>query len=297
MRPIPAALALHLEEGATTLCRCWRLARRDGQVLGFTDHDRDLVVAGDVYRAGSGLEAHETTAELGFAIGGGEVAGALTSDAITEADIAAGVYDDASVERLLVNWADPSQYLVGEVASLGEIRREDGAFVAELRGPMHRLDEERGLRFRATCSADLGDVRCGVALDAPAFRTSAAVAATDGGLSLTTAGLGAYAAGWFTAGRLVWLTGANAGLSVEVKAHASGGTLATLDLWQRTARPISPGDTFRVTAGCDKRFATCRDRFSNALRFRGFPHMPGNDFVIAPVTPGDPGLDGGSLFR
>lgn len=297
MRQIPAALALHLDEGATTLCRCWRLTRRDGRVLGFTDHDRDLVVEGDVFKAASGLEAHETTAELGFAVGGGEVAGALTSEAISEEDIAAGLYDDATVEALLVNWADPSQHVLRETSSIGEIRREDGAFVAELRGPMHRLDEERGLRFRATCSADLGDGRCGIDLDDAAFRASAAVEATDGALGLTTSGLGGYASGWFTAGRLVWLTGANAGLGVEVKAHAAGASLATLDLWQRAARPIAPGDTFQVSAGCDKRFATCRDRFANSVRFRGFPHMPGNDFVLTVAAAGDAGFDGGSLFR
>lgn len=297
MRQIPAALALHLEEGTTTLCRCWRLTRRDGTVFGFTDHDRDLVVDGHVFRAGSGLEAHEATTELGFAVGGGEVAGALTSEAITEADIAAGLYDDAQVEALLVNWADASQWVLRESASVGEIRRQDEAFVAELRGPMHRLDEDRGLRYRATCAADLGDVRCGVDLDDPAYRGDAEVSATDGRGSFSSPGLGAYAAGWFTAGRLVWLTGANANIAAEVKAHARLDTLATIDLWQVAPRPIAIGDTFRVTAGCDKRFATCRDRFANGIRFRGFPHMPGNDFVLAVAAAGDPVLDGGSLFR
>lgn len=297
MRQIPAALALHLDEGVTTLCRCWRLTRRDGEVLGFTDHDRDLDIAGDVFRAASGFEAHETSAELGFSVGGGEVSGALSSDAITEEDIAAGLYDDATVELLLVNWADTSQHLLRESASIGEIRRQDGSFVAELRGPMHRLDEERGLRYRATCSADLGDARCGVDLDDEAFRAEASVSGTDGGVGLTTSGLGAYESGWFTAGRLLWLGGANAGLAVEVKEHARSTSLATLDLWQRMPRPIAIGDTFRVTAGCDKRLATCRDRFANTARFRGFPHMPGNDFVVAVVAPGDATMDGGSLFR
>ncbi len=31
---------------------------------------------------------------------------------------------------------------------------------------------------------------------------------------------------------------------------------------------------------CDKSFATCRDVFANAENFRGFPHMPGPDFVL-----------------
>jgi uncharacterized phage protein (TIGR02218 family) len=297
MRQIPEALAAHLAEGATTLCRCWRITRRDGTVLGFTDHDRDLVVAGQPFEAASGLDAREATAELGFAVGGGEVGGALTSEAIAEADIAAGLYDDASVDLLLVNWADPSQHLLRETASIGEIRRADGAFVAELRGPMHRLDEERGLRFRATCSADLGDARCGVDLDDPVFAATAAVIATDGSLGVRSEGLAAYASGWFTAGRILWLSGGNEGLAAEVKSHTLAGTFAALDLWQRASRPIAVGGTFRVTAGCDKRFATCRDRFANSVRFRGFPHMPGNDFVLAVAAAGEPGLDGGSLFR
>jgi len=32
--------------------------------------------------------------------------------------------------------------------------------------------------------------------------------------------------------------------------------------------------------GCDRALATCRDRFANVVNFRGFPHIPGNDFVL-----------------
>ena len=44
MRTIPPNLAAHLTDGATTLCHCWKLIRRDGTTFGFTDHDRDLVI-------------------------------------------------------------------------------------------------------------------------------------------------------------------------------------------------------------------------------------------------------------
>jgi hypothetical protein len=36
-----------------------------------------------------------------------------------------------------------------------------------------------------------------------------------------------------------------------------------------------------VAAGCDKSFATCGARFGNRVNFRGFPHMPGVDAVLA----------------
>ena len=296
MRQIPPSLAAHLADGVTTLCRCWRLVRRDGVALGFTDHDRDLAFAGTLFAARSGLEAAEASAEVGFAVGGGEVAGALVSAGITEADIAAGLYDDAAVETWLVNWADPAQRILLDTGDLGEIRRADGAFVAEVRGPMHRLDEERGRLYRATCAADLGDARCGVDLAGSALTATGTVDRTDGALFIAATGF-AFADGFCTGGRLTFESGANAGLSIEVKAHRRAGSATELDLWQRAPRPIGEGDGFRLTAGCDKRHATCREKFANAANFRGFPHMPGNDFISRMPRQGEPGLDGGSFFR
>ncbi|MGA0595514.1 DUF2163 domain-containing protein [Enterovirga sp. CN4-39] len=226
-----------------------------------------------------------------------EVAGALVSTGLTETDILAGRYDDASVETWIANWTEPEARLLTDVFSIGEIRRADGAFVAELRGPMHRLDEERGLTYRATCSADLGDGRCRVDLSSPIFMAEAAVETADGAQSLTTGGLDGYAAGWFTGGRLLWLTGANAGVAAEVQAHRILGDRAELDLWRRMPAMIEPGDTFRVSAGCDKRLQTCRGKFDNVLNHRGFPHMPGNDFVLKVAASGTGVFDGGSLFR
>jgi len=294
MRAIPPDLAAHLAGGVTTLCRCWRLTRRDGTTFGFTDHDRDLSFDGILFAARSGLEAAEASAELGFAVGGGEVAGALVSAGITEDDIAAGLYDDAGVETYLVNFENADQRLLLDAGSIGEIRRSDGAFVAEVRGPMHRLDEERGRLFRATCAADLGDARCGIALSA--FTDNGTVAATDGFLGVKASGIG-FADDFCTGGKLTFLSGANAGIAIEVKAHRRIGASAEFDLWQRAPRPIAVGETFSVTAGCDKRHETCRKKFSNIVNFRGFPHMPGNDFVVRMPRQGEPGLDGTSLFR
>ena len=297
MKAVPDALAGHLAEGVTTLCRCWKLVRRDGLSFGFTDHDRDLAFDGTTFAAGTGLEAAEATAELGFTVGGGDVSGALVSGGLTDSDILAGLYDDARVETWSVDWADPAIRMLGDVSSIGEIRRADDAFVAELRGVMHRLDEERGLIYRASCSADLGDARCRVDLGSPAYSALGTVTGTDGALGVAANGLGGYADEWFTAGRLVWQSGANAGLAVEVKAHRALSAGAELELWQRAPRPIAPADVFRVTAGCDKRLATCRDKFANVPNFRGFPHMPGNDFVVKVAAAGREVFDGGSLFR
>lgn len=296
MRTIPQNFAAHLADGATALCHCWKLIRRDGQAFGFTDHDRDLVFAGVTFAARTGLEAAEASAELGFAVGGGEVAGALVSAGLTEDDLSSGLYDDATVETWLVNWQNVDERILLDIGSIGEIRRADGSFVAEVRGLMHRLDEERGRLFRATCAADLGDAKCGVNLASSAYTRHGTVTRTDGALVIAAAGIG-FADGWCTGGRLTWESGANAGVSVEVKVHRAVSGADEFDLWQRAPQPIAIGDTFRVTAGCDKTHAMCRARFRNAVNFRGFPHMPGNDFIIRMPRQGEPGLDGGSFFR
>ncbi|CAO4150778.1 hypothetical protein LPLAFNJD_LOCUS3283 [Methylorubrum aminovorans] len=297
MRTVPPRLAARLESGATTLCRCWALRRRDGLVLGFTDHDRDLVLGGVTYAARSGLEAAEASAELGFAISGGEVAGALTSAGITEADVAAGLYDGAGVETWLVDWAEPEARLLLDVATLGEIRREGGAFVAELRGLMHRLDVTVGRSFRAACDADLGDARCRVDLSDPRFRAAGTVQAVPEPGRLAVALAGSFPAGWFSGGRLTWEAGANAGQAADLRFHYRDEESVSLDLWDPPPRPTAPGDAFTLVAGCDKSLAACRGKFVNTLNFQGFPHMPGNDFVLRAGPDAGARLDGSSLFR
>ncbi len=297
MRAIPPTLATRMERGATTLCRCWALRRRDGLVLGFTDHDRDLLVSGVTYAARTGLEAAEASAELGFAVGGGEVAGALTSAGITEVDVAAGLYDGAGVETWLVDWAEPEARLLLDVASLGEIRRAGGAFVAELRGLMHRLDATTGRSFRSGCDAELGDTRCRVALADPRIRTTGTVRAVPEPARFAVALAADFAGDWFSGGRLAWESGANAGLVCDLREHRREGDAVILDLWERPPRDVAPGHGFTLTAGCDKSLAACRDKFANTLNFQGFPHMPGNDFVLRSAPDAHVRLDGSSLFR
>jgi uncharacterized phage protein (TIGR02218 family) len=292
MRTIPSALAAHLASGATTTCRCWRLTRRDGAVQGFTDHDEDLVFGDTLFRSGGGFEGSEVEARLGLAVTGTEIHGALAGESLNEADLAAGRYDDAKVELFLVNWADVTQRLLLRVGHLGEVRREGAAFAAEVRGLAARLNEERGRIFSATCDADLGDARCGFDLQDPVFRGEGTVAAVEGGSLIRVSGLDAFAPEWFARGKLTFASGANAGLSVEVKEHRVESGEVRLALWQQMPEPVANGDLFVVTAGCDKRFETCRSKFDNAVNFRGFPHLPGSDFVVSYAVPGEPGHDG-----
>jgi uncharacterized phage protein (TIGR02218 family) len=294
MRTIPAGMQVKLDSGITTLCRCWVIRRSDGVVQGFTDHDVDVVLGGVICRAGSGLSGSEATQKLGLAADSSEISGALASDTLNEADLAAGRFDTAAVELWLTDWSEPDLCVLLAKGTLGEVRREGATFTAEVRGLSDRLNQDSGRLYTATCSADLGDARCKIDLIGPVFRGTGAVGTLVATSTFVADGLDAFDDGWFTAGKLTFSSGANVGLAVEIKSHSSTDHAVTLALWQAMPEPIKTGDTFSVTAGCDKRFQTCHDRFNNVVNFRGFPHIPGNDFVISYPVQGHPGNDGKS---
>ena len=292
MKTLPPALQSHLDTGTTTLCWCWRITRGDGVRFGFTDHDRDLTFDGTTFEAASGFTASEIKDQVGLSVDNLEVESALRSEHLSEDHLAAGLFDDARVEIFRVNWQDTAQRIVMRTGSLGDVRRAGTAFTAEIRGLAHYLQQPKGRLYQYSCDADLGDARCGVDLTQSQHRATNTVATALSDRTLTSAGLAAFAAGAFTRGLVTFTSGANTGRGSEVKRHALSSGIATLELWQPMAQAIVPGDSFIVTAGCDKTFATCRARFANASNFRGFPHMPGNDFIAGIARSGDPMNDG-----
>lgn len=203
MRTVPDALAARIESGAATLCHVWRLARADGAVSGFTDHDRDLLHDGLVCVASAGW----TGGVAGSGLGGGEAGamvagGVLAAEGLDPDDLAAGLYDGAAVECRRVDWTAPDLFVSLWTARISRVRRDGEAFTADLEGPLAQLERVAGRSFGRLCDANLGDDRCGVAAGHPA-----------------------------------------------------------------------------MAEGCDKRFETCSARFDNILNFRGFPSIPGNDFL------------------
>lgn len=285
MRSLPPALAAALAGGTTTLAWCWRITRRDGTRFGFTDHDRDLSFDGTTFEAAAGLTATDIDTSAGLAVDNLELEGAITSERLVEADLAAGLYDDAEVEVFRVDWTDPANRILVRMGSIGEVKRSGSSFIVEVRGLAHRLQQPQGRLYQYSCDAVLGDDRCGIDLTLAAYRGAATVAALQGTRELLVTGLETFAADWFTRGLARFTSGANAGLSFEVRRHAVVAAQQVLELWQAMPGQITASDELLVTAGCDKQLATCRDRFANVLAFRGFPHLPGNDFVTAVARP------------
>jgi uncharacterized phage protein (TIGR02218 family) len=278
MKTLPALLEAHLQSGATTLCWCWRLTRRDGVTFGATDHDKPLTFDGTTFEASAGFIASDIKDGVGLSVDNLEVTGALSSSALTDADLSAGRYDDARVEIFRVNWTDVTQRILMRSGSLGEVRRSGASFAAEVRGLQHYLQQSKGRLYQFTCDADLGDARCGVNITDPAHRGTATIVSVLTPRKFTVSGLSFYDHDVFTRGLAMFTSGLSAGLKIEVKSHANTSGVVTIELWA-DAEGLAIGDTLVVTAGCDKRFETCKTRFANGVNFRGCPSMPGNQLM------------------
>lgn len=269
------SFADRLAPEVTTIALCWRVARADGVVLGFTSHDRSLTIDGLRYEASPGMTPSAISAGLGLDVATMEFAGGLSAGAITEADLAAGRFDGARLDVFMADWAVPASRLPVARGTLGAVTRDLGAggggFVASVRGPTAAFDAIAVETCTPTCRAELGDRRCRI--DLAPLTTLAVVGA--GSLRDRLVVAGSAPDDRFVDGRVRCLDGDNAGLDARITA-VDGNALVLIE-----ALPFAPGIGGRIELreGCDKRLATCGARFTNAANFRGEPHVPGGDVL------------------
>ncbi len=297
MKTIPAALQAHLDTGATTMAFCWRLTRKDGTVMGFTDHDENLVLLGTTFSASSGFTSSQVQQSLGLNVDNLNVEGAISSVNINESDLAAGKFDDADIELFWVNWSNVAQYILISKGSLGEVKRHGIAFNAELRGQTHRLNQRTGQIYQRTCSAVLGDAKCTVNLALAAYVGTGTIDAVSQTRLITATGIQTFANDWFTKGVVTFTSGLNIGLKQEVKTHNKLTSNSSLELWQAMPFAVAIGDTFSITAGCKHDITTCSSKFSNQQNYRGFAYIPTNDILYRSASQGGTNQDGGSLGK
>lgn len=284
MKTVSTALAAHLASPSTTVALLWKLKRTDSEILGFTDHDQPITFNDGVdtvtYSPADGVSASATESSA-TDVGSQEIMGFLEADSLTEQDIFAGLYNYATIEIRLVNWADLTMgAMLWKKCTMGEVKTKNGQFTAELRGIEFWLTTNIGEVYSSSCSADLFDAQCtlnradfvqdGVVVTASDKQTFVPGPLFIGGSSSNPA-----PAQYFVNGVITWLTGSNAGFSMEIISW--DGT--TLQLFENMPYPIQAGDTFEIEPGCDKLIQTCHDKFDNVVNHRGFPNIPGMDQI------------------
>ncbi len=261
-------------------CQCWKITRKDGGVFAYTTHDEDVIYAGTLYKRCDSLRATAAsgTVASGTSTGDIQAAGILSDAGVSAADLYAGRFDDASVVVHLVDW----QTLYGRPLTRGIVSRtkqgENNYTLTALTGGA-RLEQQPLLEvFSPLCRYNLGDARC--KFNVEATRVSGTVDTVPLANVVTqTRRRKFYDAArtepveTYRNARLTWTSGANTGLTFEVKDIVSG----TVTMWIPCPLDIQPGDGYTIIPGCGKTKDDCTTRFNNYINFGGFPDLPGND--------------------
>jgi uncharacterized phage protein (TIGR02218 family) len=276
-RTIPTVIAAMLAPGATrTPARIWHITRTDGVIVGLTDHPTTLTIGGFDYNYAAGVSATSLRTSTGPTVDSLDVNGITGPGGLELTDIQAGRWDLAAVLISLVSWAD----LTGGQVDLfrgyfGDTYELDGAFKIELRSQSQLLKQTVDATVVATCPWLFGDVNtCRIGMTG---RSHAGVVSATVDNAHLTFGTDTQTAGYYNNGLIVFSTGPNAGLTVEVATHVAGGVIT---LKEGTIFPVGVGDAATLTQGCDKTWPTCLV-LDNPNHFGGFPFIPGNDQALA----------------
>lgn len=273
-RLLPPAMRAALDQGVTHFCYCWHIKRRDGLQLGLTDHDRDIQFNEIAFHAQAGISLSALDARLGLDAARPEAQGVLSHDYLTEADLAAGLYDEARFDLWLVDWQAPENRMLVMVGQFGSVHLIDQRFTVGLAPQQGGYDAPRGRLFQKTCDAVLGDARCRAPISAPPFRFRLRVQALAGGQIET--GAVDRPNGWFAHGTIE----TPGGRKLMVRADHKTAQGRRLSLWQDGEGQLQLNDEITVTAGCDKRLGTCQHKFKNAVNYQGFPDLSDDKVLI-----------------
>jgi uncharacterized phage protein (TIGR02218 family) len=288
-----AAFFAALKRPATGVCYCWRVTRLDGTQYLFTDHSEEIQIAiagGDpsgspspdllTFTEVNSFAVTATKKAAGYSVDNLSIVGTIDESpeatGFVESDVLAELFSDATVEIWLCCWTDLAAGLLPlKKGTLGTMTFRTTGFEAEMRGLAERLQRTVHRIFAIECDAVLGDSRCGVTLTgSPGFTRAVTVQnVTDNRTFEVDL---AEAEQWAQYGLASFIGGTNAGLSREIINHtvAASGGVAQITLLVPMPFTVQAGDTLNITAGCDKTFATCRDKFNNAVNHRGFALIP-----------------------
>lgn len=178
MKTISTALKAHLASSVTTLATCWKLTLKNGTVLGFTDHTRNITFGGQLYKASTGYTPTSVETSNVLNVDTLEVEAILDDSTIKEQDLLAGLWDNAKIQVFWVNYEDLTMgSLIQKTGTLGQLTLKGTSFTAEVRGLTQAYVNNIGDLYAPLCRARLGDDKCKV--DLTPFTVTGTVEAVD----------------------------------------------------------------------------------------------------------------------
>ena len=251
-RDISAELKDHFGQDTTTLARCWRIYRKDGNVYGFTEADQQLTIDNIVHESlnAGQMSAFESSIELSSDNSEAELL--LDSSSIDAVDLRTGLFDGAKLEYFVVNYKDLSQGKFKLAAGwLGNIEMQDEEKAkVQFNSLIDTLQQVKGRQYQFQCDVkELGDDRCGVDIVGLSYNGEVSTFSNrqifrDNNVTANNT---------FKFGIIQWDSGYNSGLTMEIKSFSGKATITYIDTSQdiigvsgNETADISVGDTIEV---------------------------------------------------
>ena len=283
---------------AITHCRCVRLTLKDGTELGMTDLDRDLEIAGLVYKASRAFQPEAVAQNINLAPHSLKIHSIVDAEGITVADIIAGRLNEAKVVYAKVDYRHLPDTLLDGIEILlsgvvGEITTTDSRYTLEIRSLSASLNQGVSLKASPACRWQFGSTEPGECFsDGSTTRDLASLTFTG---AVTSSGnrksfnLSFSPTISLKYGLVEITSGKNKGLIATINRHQAG--TDNIELLNSLPFPLISGDTVIVQAGCAKTVEACK-AYGNFYNFGNFPpphnkdsaYMPGTDKIIAAPT-------------
>lgn len=275
-RTIPILLEPEYDKVRTSFAELIKFVRTDGVVVGFSDHDREIVYDSVRYRPTLAVNLSDLEKSDDLSVGNSEVSGMLRAAGITDADVLAGRWDRAYWVRYQVDWRNVALgATVIDAGYTGKITIGRDKFTAELLDLLNQVQQAGMIDLTSTrCRANLGDEWC--TLDLGPYTVSGTL--TDGdptGWSAADFVARTEDGGYFNRGTVKFTSGANLDIEREVKDFDSG--LWTFQL--PFPFPIEAGDTYQAVKGCNGTKAACQD-FDNIINRQAEDDIAGEDKAV-----------------
>jgi len=268
-------------KGTAVICSLVKVVAKDGTTLAICNHTRNLTFESVNYLAWP-MQPTQFQQTQGLTPDNAEMSSVL-ADPFSDVKLRGRKWSGARVTYQLVNPIDLSLgAMMKKVGFIGDltVRRFDAT--SQFRSLGQKLAQAIGEMVMEDCIVvELGDEMCGVDLNADTedgwpITTTATVTSVANQQQFTVNIGTPRPDGFYDRGSAIWTSGNNDDIEMHILKNVGN----QITLFVPAYFVIQAGDNITLIAGCDRKRATCRDKFANVRRFRGYPDLPGRNKLL-----------------
>ena len=268
-----------------TMSICLKIILKNGKKIAFTTNTNNIkfIEEPDLIYLSKGFTPSVVSQNNQMSVDNADGKMIIDNINILEDDLEKGIYNNAYYELFEIDWTlktngyySYNNIIKGINGTIGEVKRDKLQFDTEFRSLSQYLSTTIIDVYKASCSATLGDIKCGVSLSSFTFNDTISAVIKSNQFIVSTS---TNTDGFFNNGIVEFITGQNTGKKYTIKNWDSATKTITLQMPSNYS--ISIGDNIKLIAGCNKIKSDCKYKFNNYINYRGFYDIPGMDFIVS----------------